>query len=133
MSRSRRAPLVAIIEQDAGVVGLLEVLLQAEGFRTVRATEEEIGAGPDRLTAFLDRHDPQVVLYDIALPYDGSWQVFRQVHTVARLKGRRFVLLATDLPWVAKRVDSVGSPEVIEKPFEVEALVQAVHTALHQQ
>ncbi len=133
MRTRRTAPLVAIIEADEGVVALLELLLRAEGFRTVRATAEEIATGPARLTAFLEAHRPQVVLYDIALPYDGSWRAFQQVYGVAADQGQRFVLLTTHARWLAQRIDAVGAPDVIEKPFDVNALVQAVRRALPEQ
>ena len=132
MSRRQPAPLVAIVEQHAGVAELIEVVLAAEGFRTVPATLEDITGGPERLTAFLERHGPQVVLFDIALPYDGSWQTFRQVREAVAARGCHFVLLTTDPHWNAKGARTPGPPEVILKPFDVDELVRAVRRALHQ-
>ena len=132
MSRSQPAPLVAIVEQHAGVAGLLDVLLAAEGFRTVQAAPEDVTGGVERLAAFLERHSPRVVLYDIALPYDGSWQTFQQVRQAVGARGCHFVLLTTDPHWNAGRTHAPGSPEVILKPFDVDELVRAVHRALHQ-
>ena len=129
MSTTGSAPLAAIVEADDGVVALLELLLRAEGFRTVRATAEEIEAGPARILAFLEEHRPQVVLYDIALPYDGSWQAFVTVCAAASEWGQRFVLLTTHARWLAERAGAVGSPDVIEKPFDVNVLVAAVRRA----
>jgi DNA-binding response OmpR family regulator len=54
------------------------------------------------------------------------------VYAAAQGKGCRFVLLTTDGRWVAERATELGSLQIIEKPFDVDELVQAVRAALRK-
>jgi CheY-like chemotaxis protein len=89
-----------------------------------------IRRGEQRLSDFVEEHQPAVILYDLVPPYDRSWLFLEHLREAPSLKGRRFVITSTN----AKRAkEIIGTAEhvyeVIGKPFDIDDLVDAVERA----
>src|ERR1041384_5606879 len=92
--KSRRAvngPVVAVINTSPDVVELLRAALEQAGLVTVSAFTYDIRDGRVDLEAFIRQHDPRVVVYDIAPPYDVNWRLFEHVSTRPVMRRRAFV------------------------------------------
>ncbi len=92
-----------------------------------RTLREEPGA-VERLLA---EHDPKVLVWDIAPPYEENWRALQAIKQLPGMQGRRFVLTSTN----ARNVrEIVGSDEeiieVVGKPFDLQQLLGAVAQAL---
>ena len=57
---------------------MLQLVLEQAGFRVVSGYIRDIQQGRFDLDAFVREHDPAVIVWDIALPYDRQWQFFQQ-------------------------------------------------------
>lgn len=71
---------------------------------------------------------PNAVVYDLAYPYDVSWTAFQTVR--AAVPACRWVVTTTDTRALTELVGPAGALPIIGKPFELETITAAVHTAL---
>ncbi len=87
--------VVAIINTSPDTVAILADLLERAGFLVVSLYTHEIRNGSVNLEAFLQTHQPRVIVYDIAPPYERNWQFLQHLRTTA-LAGYQFVLTTTN-------------------------------------
>src|SRR5256712_10048434 len=83
------------------------------------------------LVAFLEEHDPRVIVYDLPRPFERHWNFLRLLRQTDALRNRTWILTTTD----KKALDpAVGASDVIEiafgAPYDLGAVVKAVHHAL---
>ncbi len=122
-------PVVAIINTSEDIVVLLRELLPDDGFRPVAGFVPDIGEGRQELDAFLREHDPAAIIWDIAVPYERNWAYFQQASASEAARGRRFVLTTTNKHALEELVGPTPAHELIGKPYDIEALLAAVHRA----
>ena len=126
---AEQAPLIAIVNEDKGVVELFEMLLRLEGYRIVAAQPGAVEGGAEALVRFLADHDPDVVLFDVPYPYHESWQIFQRVRRAGALRGGAYVLTTTNERAVRQQAGP-AAPEIVELPFESAVLLRAIRWAL---
>src|SRR5688500_15965242 len=93
---SGRSLVAAVINTSPDVVDLLRRALEPAGFVAVSALTHEIREGRLDFDRFLTQHNPTVVVYDIAPPYDANWQLFQHVSDLDAMRGRKIVLTSTN-------------------------------------
>lgn len=123
-----RQPVVAVVNTNPDLVELLKARIEAAGFIVLILHITEIRAGLD-IGAVLAQHDPQVIVYDIVMPYERNWRFLEHLRETT-LKGRRFVLTTPNQDGVKRLVgrdDTVY--EVLDDSGDLDAIVQAVREA----
>ena len=122
---SARSPAVLVVEDDVDLQSVLRRILEAEGFRVLRAEDGEHG-----ITTALGLQ-PQLVILDVGLPgKDG--------HAVAReLRARGFrspMLMLTARGTVTDKVIGLdaGADDYLPKPFEHAELLARVKALLRR-
>jgi DNA-binding response OmpR family regulator len=130
MASIEAAPVVAVFNASADIVGMLREALQEAGFTVVTAHLPDIKAGRTDVVAFLQHYDPRVVLYDIAPPYDENWTFCRLLQDTEAARGRPFVLTTTNQRALAEVVGAAVTLEVLGKPYDLAEVVRAVRRAL---
>ena len=125
-------PLVAVLNTSADFTDLLTEVLDMEGYATVADYVPEFRKGKKDIIAFLNEHQPEVIVYDVALPYEENWQFFNYVRGAVD-KDCRFVLVTTN----KKVLDGIvgaetNSLEIIGKPFDLDILLEAVRTSVEE-
>jgi CheY-like chemotaxis protein len=126
-------PTVAVINTSEEVARLMQVVLEDEGFRAVVAYVVAFRTGREDLGAFLRRHDPAVVVWDLAIPYAENWQYLQTLMDADTFAGRGLVLTTTNKRALEALVGRTATHEVVGKPFDLEELVQAVRRAIPEQ
>src|SRR6266568_9073298 len=86
----RPAPLVAIINSSEGNASLLRQILEDAGLRTAVAYVPDLRRGQPDPTELLTEHDPRVIVYDVAVPYEESWDFLQSLRRLDAARGRRF-------------------------------------------
>ncbi len=122
-------PVVAIVNTSEDIVVLLRELLAADGFRPVAGFVPDFREGGQDLDGFLREHDPAVIIWDIALPYDRNWAYFQQASAREAARDRRVVLTTTNKRALDELVGPTPAHELIGKPYDIEVLLAAVHRA----
>jgi DNA-binding NtrC family response regulator len=123
-------PVVAVINSTTDIVDMLRLWIGQAGFVVVTALTTEIRDGVVDIEHFIRQHDPQVIVYDIAPPYDSNWQLFQHVAAMPAFQGRQFVVTTTNAPHLEK----IATPqhhvyEIVGKPEDLGRIVGAVKEA----
>ena len=123
--------VVAVINSTTDVVDLLRVALEQAGLVVVSALTPEIRGGHVDVEQFVRQHEPKVIVYDIAPPYEPNWHFFQHVAGMPVMKGRQFVITSTN----ARHVERLAAPqehvyEVVGKSDDIGRIVQAAKEAL---
>ena len=95
----------------------------------------ERNSGLERAFGFLSlaarELGPDVIIYDIALPYEENWTFFRLLQTSESLKAMQWVLTTTHRKRLMELVGEVGEVhEIVGKPYDLKQIVDAVKAAL---
>src|SRR5256886_9405962 len=111
MSSPTTRSLVAIFNSRTEFIDALREALDREGLPTATALLAEIQDGTLDLVAFLETHDPRVIVYDLPRPFERDWNFLRLLKLQTDVvKKRTWILTTTD----KKALDAaVGAPGVI--------------------
>jgi len=131
MSRPTTRTPVAIFNSRAEFIDGLREALDREGLPTATALLAEIQDGTLDLVAFLEVHDPRVIVYDLPCPFERHWNFLRLLRLADAPRKRTWILTTTD----KRALDAaVGASDVIEivfgEPYSIGDVVDAVHHAL---
>ena len=82
---------------------------------------------------YMDRHNPEVVIFDISPPYDENWAYFKTMRDAKTMKGRGMVLTTTN----KNRLDEVlgedsGAMEVVGRPKDLREIDAAIKAETHK-
>jgi CheY-like chemotaxis protein len=123
----RPAPLAAIFNTSPDTVEMLRTALSMAGIVSVGAYTHQLRDGAVDLTTFMEQHNPDVVVYDIAPPYDLNYQLFLHFRSTPALRSCPVVMTTTNARYVQQLVGPDHRVyEVLGKPFDLDAIVQAV-------
>jgi DNA-binding NtrC family response regulator len=117
------APAILIIDDQAGIRRMLEILFQKESFRVATA------GGGTELKAILDSFQPDVVITDVRMEPVSGIEVLRLVRN---LRPATPVILMTAFGTIATAVEAMklGAVDFITKPFKNEDLLLKVERLL---
>lgn len=122
---------VAIFNSRAEFIDGLREALDREGFPSATALLAEIQDGTLDLVAFLEAHDPEVIVYDLPRPFERHWNFLRLLQQTDVLKKRTWILTTTDKKALDAAVGASGVIEIVfGEPYSVGEVVEAVHHAL---
>jgi DNA-binding NtrC family response regulator len=125
-------PTVAILNTNDDTVEMLRLAVESEGMVAVSAHVDDIRRGQFDFGAFLQEHNPEVVIYDIPPPYDRSWLFLEHMRSLPSMEGRKLVLTSTNPARVQQVVQRATEPilEIIGKPYDLQLIVNAVKQAV---
>lgn len=121
---------VAVFNANDDVVELLRIALERVGFVVVSGHVDDIRRGALHLSAFVEEHNPAVILYDVAPPYEQHWAFLEHVRAQPYMAGRQFVVTSTNVQRVREQV-GIAEPifEIVGKSEDIEPIVRAVKQA----
>jgi CheY-like chemotaxis protein len=125
--------VAAVFNTSPDIVDLVRRALEPAGIVAVSVMTFQIRQGAVDVDSFLRQHDPDVVVYDIAPPYEANWQLFQHIRGMPAMQGRSLVLTSTNtrhLEGLVGKDDTVY--EIVGKPYDLDILVRAVKEAAYQ-
>lgn len=131
MAPLRSAPLVAIFNSCDKLIEEVRSALDAAGFAVATARLAEIQSGTLDLVAFIEVHDPDVIVYDLPRPYENHWNFLKLLKETNSLRDRQWILTTTDKRALDAAVGASGVVEIIVgQPYGADDVVEAVRLAL---
>jgi len=123
-------PVVAILNSSEDTINLLRIALEQAGCIVVAAFTHHLRDGKIDFDAFMRQHQPTVVVYDIAPPYEQNWRLFQHFCTRSVCRDVPMVLTTTNAAHV-KAIAAMAHPlhEIVGKPYDVKELVRMVKRA----
>jgi len=124
----KRPPVVAIFNTSPDTVEMLRLVLEQAGFVVMGMYTYESRDGRIYVENIFRQHEPEVVIYDIAPPYDKNWREFKHLCSMAALAKRKFVITTTN----ERRVREVAEDppeemfEIVGKPYDLGRIVDQV-------
>ena len=121
---------IAIVNTNPDLVRRLRVALETAGFVVLEMYVEDMKLGSANVQSFLKEHDPSVIVYDLAPPFDLTWRFLDHLRTTSEFAGRHFVLVSVNerrASEVVGRDETVY--EVVGEPRDIDTVVRAVKEA----
>ena len=120
---STDAPLILIVEDDDSIREVIADVLGDRGYRVARAAN-----GAEALE-MLDRQRPDVMVLDLLMPVMHGWAFMESYAEKTGGDAIPIVVVSVN-PALPRSFTRLGVKEVVSKPFDVDALLAAVDTAL---
>ena len=110
---------------------MLRQCLTDHGFTgVVTGHIRDFKTGEANFPEYLAQHDPAVIIYDIAIPYDKNWTFLRLLLDSESMRGRKIVLTTTNKKRLEELVGPTDAFEIVGKPYDLENVVSAVKKAI---
>ena len=108
---STRRLRLAVLNNSAPVLDMLCGWFKKHGHYCVGALLSDMPNAHADVPRFIAKHKPDVVVYDIGMPYESSWDLMEAVRTGPKVAAQPFVLTT---PNRRKLTLAVGPKDVIE-------------------
>lgn len=112
---------VMLVEDDVTMLGLLNMLLEMEGFSVIKVLDDD----PDKLLETIRQERPALVLMDVHLRQINGFDLLRRIKDEDDTKGIK-VLMSSGIDFRAE-CDQAGADGFILKPYMPDALIQQIH------
>lgn len=102
---------LVVFNDSASVLKMLCKWLQEHGHQCNTALLAEMPQAQDDVGRFIEKHRPDVVIYDVGMPYSSSWDLLEVIRTAPALQSQPFVITT---PNKRKLEQAVGPTSAFE-------------------
>ncbi len=123
--RVKAMPKILVVEDDKKLALALSLRLRAKRY--------DVKVAYDALNGVMvaNKERPDLVLLDISLPAGGGFTVAERMQNLASTVGIPIIFLtASNDPAHRHRARELGAAAFLEKPYEIEDLLEAIKRAL---
>ena len=121
--------IVALFNASDDTIDMVQNLLTASGGdqTLIWCHFADLKKGIVNFDKYLDKHNPEVVIFDLSPPYDENWRFFRTMRDAKTMQGRGMVLTTTN----KARLDEVlgedsHALEVVGRPKDLQQIDAAI-------
>ena len=121
--------IVALFNASDDTIDMVQTLLTASGGdqTLIWCHFADLKKGIVDFGKYMDKHNPEVVIFDLSPPYDENWHFFKTMRDASTMKGRGVVLTTTN----KARLDEVlgedsHALEVVGKTRDLEQIASAI-------
>jgi two-component system, chemotaxis family, chemotaxis protein CheY len=117
---------VLIIEDDKATQRALAIRLTSAGYQVASAYDAVIAMSMVR------SEQPDMILLDVSIPGGDGFKVAERIRGIPALVNIPFIFLTgTKKPGFQERAQELGAAGFLEKPFDPEALLNTMASALY--
>ena len=129
----KHLPSIAVFNSSADTLEVLKLALEEAGLAVVTGHVSDLKKGQVDLLDFVEDHKPDVIVYDVALPYEENWRFLRLLQSSEALKPVEWVITTTHQQRLQELVGECGEVlEVVGKPYDLQRIVGAARQALER-
>ena len=131
MCDKKPEPMIAVINSNEDIVEMIQLMLEETGYLSVGAHVIDFKKERNDFLHFCQEHNPQVILFDIAPPYEENWKFFQLLKNTKVAEGRHFLLTTTNKQALERLVGETEAIEILGKPFDMDEIIAAVRQLLN--
>jgi CheY-like chemotaxis protein len=118
--------VVAVINSNEDLVRIVREALEDDGYTVATAHIAHIKQGQEDLLLFLDQHEPDVVVWDLAPPYSENWTFLQTLRAIPQFARRALVLTTVNSAALKAEVPDVQAQELRGRRDDLGPLLSAV-------
>ena len=124
--------VIALFNSSDDTVEMVQRMLDASGFNCLVGCHfADLKSGFVDFTRYLNRYQPDVVIFDISPPYVENWHFFKGLRDGKAMAGRGLVLTTTNKERLDETVGTDSEAiEIVGKPYDLGQIKVAIHAAL---
>ncbi len=123
---------VAVINTSKEIVEVLQELFESEGYKTCGTFTYLYKGNESHFDEFINQNKPDVIIYDIALPYKDNFELFKKLSEKMKENHIPFILTTTNKVALESIVGKTNTHELVGKPYDMQEIVDAVQRALKE-
>ena len=108
---------ILVIDDEESILEVVQIVLEGEGYIIQTSTNSTVLRGLDPL--------PDLILLDVLLAGEDGREVCRRIKADPRLQHIPVIMLSAHSD-ASKVADTSGADAFLEKPFDVDALIEIV-------
>jgi CheY-like chemotaxis protein len=120
---------MVVLNNDAETIGTVKTWFEAQGMLVRGAKVTAFQTGERNLASFVAAATPDVIVFDVALPYVANWQHLHDLRADERLWGIP-IIVTTPNAEVLRTVAAVCNPgvthQILSKPANLQELTAKV-------
>lgn len=127
-------PKIGICNETLEQIHMFEWVLNEAGYETICLESSKVQSIDKRIEYvrnWLRHNRPQIVIYDISIPYEEKWKTFIEIKKLEEARDCRFILTTTDNDNLIKfRTQLVEPVRVINLPCNISELLFEVESEI---
>jgi len=124
-------PSIAVFNSSEETIEILKIALEEQGYAVSTGHVADVKKGQLDVLDFVEEHQPDVIIYDVAIPYEENWRFLRLLQSSEALKDVKWVITTTHHKRLEELVGECGEVyEVVGKPYDLIQITNAVKDAL---
>ena len=131
--RTKRSPArrlrLAILNDSPHVLKLLCDWFRQNGHQCATRMVAEMPHAHVEVEQFINEHKPDVVVYDVPMPYGSSWDLLDVIRSMPSLRSLPFVITTRNKRKLEQVVGRTSVVEIAGQPEDLRRLLKAVEAA----
>ena len=128
LQKRRRLRLV-VLNDSAKVLKILCNWLQSQGHHCETALLSDMPNAHEEVGRFILKHRPEVVIYDVGMPYASSWDLLNVIRISSALKSQPFVITTPNKQKLESAVGPTSALEIAGREGDLRRVSKAVEVA----
>ena len=120
---------LVVFNDSAPVLRMLCEWLQEHGHHCHTALLADMPQAQDEVGKFIQKHRPDVVIYDVGMPYSSSWDLLEVIRTWPALQSQPFVITTPNKRKLEHAVGPTPAFEIGGPDSDLRRVLKAVEAA----